>query len=107
MQWKVLSILWRHRKALSAIILCTSCVVLFCLYFYLNQDKSTNIKIKHYNGQVEWVEGERVMRTDSWKKIIDRTADTPHGCKLPLLDPWDEEVKEYVSSFPEVVKTNY
>ena len=48
-----------------------------------------------------------MMKTDSWKKVIDRSADSPNGCKLPLLDPWDEEVKEYVSSFPEVVKTNY
>ena len=61
---------------------------------------ATNIP---YSEQLEWVEG---MKTESWKKIIDRSADPAHGCILPVLDPWDEEVTEFVSSFPEVIKTN-
>ena len=64
---------------------------------------ATNIP---YSEQLEWVEGTRVMKTESWKKIIDRSADPAHGCILPALDPWDEEVTEFVSSFPEVIKTN-
>ena len=46
-----------------------------------------------------------MLKTDNWKKIIDRSTDPAHGCTLPVLDPWDQEVKEYVSSFPEVIKT--
>ena len=40
---------------------------------------ATNIP---YSEQLEWVEGTRVMKTESGKKIIDRSADPAHDCAV-------------------------
>ena len=92
------TVLRRHKKAILWVGVSACLVFAYWCWFWEEPDLRS--------GHLEWVEGKRELRSPDWRDILARKGHhKAQGCTLPTFDPWGQEVKEYVSSIPEVCYT--
>jgi hypothetical protein len=91
---KTRALLRHHKKA--CILGVSVCLLLSYWYWYGEGEVAQT-------GRPDWVEGRRELYRQVWREVLHREGNyTVQGCTLPRLEPWGLEVKQFVSSIPQV-----